>query len=89
MKISEILMASNIFASKGEMLRAIKNKGVKLNRVAVDSADDLLENGDLLNAWRLPHGIELIKRKIVVVQHGKKCAFVQLVDDVPKRIELT
>ena len=86
-KASDLLMASNLFASKGAMQRAVKGRGVKINRVIVDSIEETIENGDLLNAWVLPGGIDLIRNKILVVQHGKNGAFVQLSDNGPVKVE--
>ena len=88
MKTSDLLIASGLFSSKGDMLRAVKGKGVKINRILVDinELDDLIGNDDLLSGIFIPHGIELIRKKVLVVQRGKAGAFVQLVDEGPRLI---
>jgi hypothetical protein len=75
----QVLLASKLFTSKNEVNRA---KSVKINRVAVDNANDQIENGDFLAALFLPNGIDMIKKKQLVISNGKKhFALIQITDD--------
>ncbi len=76
-----ILFASQIFTSKGEMIRAIKGKGVKINRVTIESPDEMIEQGDFLNFYFLPHAHEYLQeygKGILMIQNGKQRSLVQV-----------
>lgn len=46
--VGDVLLASNLFSSKSDILRTIKQNGVKLNRQLVEF-NELLEMGDFQN----------------------------------------
>ena len=54
---------TDIFSSKGEARRMIKNNGLLINRKRINSLDYILEDKDLLNG------------NIIVAQKGKKNYF--------------
>jgi hypothetical protein len=87
--IGEILMASGLFSSRSDCLRAIKGKSVKVNRVIVDSFDEPLEQGDFINFMWLPHSAQFIRafgRGLLTIHKGKKACIVQVSENEIKVI---
>ena len=58
---------ANIFASKGELRKLVKNGGISLNKEKVEDCDQLISDKDLLN------------NKYLLVQRGKKNYYLVIV----------
>lgn len=58
--IGAILLQSTLFTSKSDVVRMIRQRGVKVNGVLVEDFNEPLELGDFLNFIWLPKATEII-----------------------------
>ena len=75
-----VCMASGLFNSKSEVIKAIKNKGVKISRVQASSPNEPICLGDFINARLLPGGL-LTQREFgnfLTVHFGKQGKILQI-----------
>lgn len=83
---NDVLMTSRIWESRSAMLRAIKQGGVKINGIFVDSPDEIVDIDWLRAVWCMPHGTEMFRDKMCCVRWGKHAALVQLTEQGPVSI---
>lgn len=70
----DILDASNLFTSTSDMLRALKNKAIKINGLQIEDLNEEIEHGDFLNFVWLQGAIQLVREHGLVflaVSRGK------------------
>lgn len=75
MIVQQVLFASNLFSSNGDMIRNIKQNCVKINGILIESLNEEIELGDFQNFIWFSGAINLIKQhglNFLVVQKGKQ-----------------
>lgn len=74
MTVKEVLEASKLFTSTSDMIRALKNKAIKINGLAIEDLNEEITTGDFLNFVWLQGAMELVKEQGLVflaVSRGK------------------
>ena len=75
MTIGDVLFRSGFFPSKGQAIRAIQQRGVRVNGELVDSFNEPLEPGDFINFISFPNALDMMKehgRTLLLLSHGKR-----------------
>lgn len=74
MTAMEVLKASKLFTSNTDIIRFVKQKGVKINGELVEDVNEVIEKGDFLNFVWFPHAFEFVKQhglNLLIVAKGK------------------
>ena len=85
MKVKDVVIKSGILDSTSKIIRAIQQKGLKINNVVPDSINEEIEIGDFLNGAWIKGMRELWEeqqtKQILCIKFGKLGKIVKIIND--------